>query len=840
MHASRHLQSKGEVRTLPSDAVLVTTLRAIGDGVISCDRDGRVVLMNAVAAELTGWSEEEATGHLLKDVFVILNQDTRQAVEDPAEKAFRLGRIVGLANHTLLVRRDGTEVAIDDSAAPVQDADGGVQGVVLVFRDVTVRRRAELSLELLSESGVILGEARDAATILHRIGAAASRHFADFCIFDLLTEGSVLQRIIGRHRDPAKQGVADRLQHFVPRPEDTTHPVRRALLTGQSLLMNDVTDEVMKATSVNGDHLAYLREQLHPRSAIVVPMEAAGEKLGAVSFCRNLLSGPFTDADLQTAKELVSRVCLALHYARVREALAAERAQLEAVLKAVPVGIIVADASGRIVRANEESEHILGHATRYSRSASDYGEYVAFHADGRQVKGEEYPLARALRENRAIRNEHLLYQQGDGTRKWVSLSATPVVGEAGRTLGAVVSISDIHELTLAQEKARRGEQRIQRLMNRASVGIAIGDEGGGLKYANDTLLRWIGYTAEDTAQGDVRWDRLTPSQYAAKDAIALTQLQETGHALPYEKAYVAKDGHLVPMLIGATMIPGAEEGDADDIAVFYTNLSLQKQAEAALLQTEKLTAVGRLASSISHEINNPLEAVTNLLFIVRNDPTLSQGGKDYLSAADRELARVSQVTSQTLRFHRQTTAATLVEPSALLEEVLSLYSSRLDNASIAISREYGNGVAVTCYEGDIRQVLNNLVSNAFGAMRGGGGHLRLRARYTTWWKTGQKGVCVTVADTGTGVPTEVRGRIFDAFFTTKGIHGTGLGLWISRRIVHKHRGHVRMKTSTEQGRHGTVFTLWLPLELAETARDAWYADSDHMSGNAIVFAGQTS
>ena len=828
------------LKSLPTDALLATTLRAIGDGVISCGRDGRIVLMNPVAEGLTGWTEQDAHGLLLKEVFQIINESSRQTVEDPVEKVLRLGRTVGLANHTVLIRRDGSEAAIDDSAAPIFDSDGTLCGVVLVFRDVTERRAAELNLGLLAESGRILGTARGTSEIIERIGSAVSQHFSDFCVFDLLTGKDQLERTVGRHRDVARQESIERLREFVPESQHTTRVVRRAIQTGRPILLNDLTEEQLRGEADDGEHIAYLREQVRPRSVIVIPMMCLDEKLGAISFCRNLLAAPFSQEDFTTATELVSRVSFALHYSRVRDALAIERAQLEAVLKAVPVGLIMADQSGRIVRANDESERILGHTIHSHEPELIGGVDRSLRSDGRQVGGEEFIISRAIEENRTVRDERHLYELGDGSRRWVSFSATPVSNQSGQNTGAVVSISDIDDLTRAQKRAERSEERIQRLMDRASVGIAIGDEDGGLKYTNDTLLRWIGYTADETARGEVRWDRLTPSQYAARDEIALEELRKTGYATPYEKAYVAKDGHAVPMLIGATLVPSLEEeAEGSDIAIFYTNLSLQKQAEAALLQTEKLTAVGRLASSISHEINNPLEAVTNLLFIVSNDPTLSQGGKDYLASADRELARVSQVTSQTLRFHRQTTAATLVEPRVLLEGVLSLYGSRLNNASIAISREYGKNVEVTCYEGDIRQVLNNFVSNAFGAMLGGG-HLRLRTRYMTWWNTGEKGVSITIADTGTGVSPQVLGRIFEAFFTTKGIHGTGLGLWISRRIVHKHRGHIRIKSSTKQGSHGSVFSLWLPLELADTARDAWYADSDHAGGSVAVLAAQNS
>lgn len=248
----------------------------------------------------------------------------------------------------------------------------------------------------------------------------------------------------------------------------------------------------------------------------------------------------------------------------------------------------------------------------------------------------------------------------------------------------------------------------------------------------------------------------------------------------------------------------------------------REQSALALIQNEKLAAVGRLASSIAHEINNPLEAVTNLLYLVRGEQGLSWTAQDYLDTADRELARVSQIASQTLRFHRQSTSATMVRPEALLHEVLNIYKTRLTNSKIIVEGDYGTDLYVTCYEGDIRQVLNNLVGNAFDVMRNGG-MLRLRTRETTWWANDEKGILFTVADNGSGMPGAVRDRIFDAFFSTKGIQGTGLGLWISRRIVHKHRGHLVVRSKTGET-HGTVFHLWLPYVLASTAKEAWHTD----------------
>ncbi|MGI4758270.1 MAG: PAS domain-containing protein, partial [Janthinobacterium lividum] len=219
------------MKTVPTDNILASTLRAIGDGVISCDRDGLVYMMNAIAEDLTGWKEQEALGHPLKEVFVIANETSRETVEDPVDKVLRFGAVVGMANHTILIRRDGTELAIDDSAAPVHNADGELRGVVLVFRDVTERREAEFNLELLSSSGKVLGEAVDADTILSRIDSLITLHFADLAIFDLLLPSGDLERRVGNHRLPDRQAVVNELYHFIPKAEVSSHPTRTALKT---------------------------------------------------------------------------------------------------------------------------------------------------------------------------------------------------------------------------------------------------------------------------------------------------------------------------------------------------------------------------------------------------------------------------------------------------------------------------------------------------------------------------------------------------------------------------------------------------------------------------------
>lgn len=236
-----------------------------------------------------------------------------------------------------------------------------------------------------------------------------------------------------------------------------------------------------------------------------------------------------------------------------------------------------------------------------------------------------------------------------------------------------------------------------------------------------------------------------------------------------------------------------------------------KMTEAAVMRNEKLAAVGRLASSISHEINNPLESVTNLLYLIKSNSDLD-AIREYTETAERELRRVSLITNQTLRFHRQSTYASPFFCHDLIGDSLSLFQGRLVNSNIQVEKRKRAEEPITCLGGEVRQVISNLIGNAIDAMPRGG-RLILRSRAATHWKTGEKGLAITVADTGIGMNAETQKKIFEAFFTTKGIGGTGLGLWISCEIVNRHGGTLRVRSSQAKQHTGTVFSLFLPYAL---------------------------
>jgi PAS domain S-box-containing protein len=252
----------------------------------------------------------------------------------------------------------------------------------------------------------------------------------------------------------------------------------------------------------------------------------------------------------------------------------------------------------------------------------------------------------------------------------------------------------------------------------------------------------------------------------------------------------------------------ASDGSIQAISAASLEITQQKKAELALIQSEKLAAVGRLASSISHEINNPLEAVTNLLYLISSHADLPDTLKDYVELSQAELARVSQIATQTLRFYRQAARPTLVTAEQLVEPVLNLYKGRLSNSDIEVNSILASATPILCLENEIRQVLNNLIANAIDAMRTGG-KLLVRAHDSSG-SDGRTGVRITIADTGNGMDAATRKRIFEPFFTTKGIQGTGLGLWISAGIIERHHGALRVRSSTHPAKHGTAFSLFLP------------------------------
>jgi nitrogen-specific signal transduction histidine kinase len=239
-----------------------------------------------------------------------------------------------------------------------------------------------------------------------------------------------------------------------------------------------------------------------------------------------------------------------------------------------------------------------------------------------------------------------------------------------------------------------------------------------------------------------------------------------------------------------------------------TEAAGRRRAEEALRRSEKLAAAGRLAATIAHEINNPLEAISNAIYLARTSP--SSEVAQYLKIADVELARVAQITRQTLGFYRETAAPCVVKISVLLDELLTLFSRKFEAKHLTIKKQYRGELDIWGLEGELRQVFANQIANAIYATPQNG-CLTIRIRRSKSWGNGQcPGTAVSLVDTGSGIPQEALTKIFDPFFTTKEDVGNGLGLWITHDIVTRHGGSIRARSNTRPGPSGTIFTTFLP------------------------------
>ena len=368
--------------------------------------------------------------------------------------------------------------------------------------------------------------------------------------------------------------------------------------------------------------------------------------------------------------------------------------------------------------------------------------------------------------------------------------------------------ADRETLRLKNEESERQLSEIETVYRTAPIGLALFDTKD-FRYLrlNDRQAQFFGLRPDQiigrtlTEMAPIEGLRELFERVAAGEPIVNFPLEGELATHPGEHRYWTVS--YFPVY--------APDGSIQAITAASLEITQQKKAEQALVNAEKLVAVGRLASSIAHEINNPLESVTNLLFLARHSESLEQIHQ-YLDTAEIELRRVSAISNQTLRFHKQSSSPQDIQCAPLIDGVISIYQGRIVNAHVIVERRMRAHQPVRCFEGEIRQVVSNLVSNAIDALLPRvGGRLMLRCREATDWKTGAQGIVITIADSGTGIPPDVQSKLFEPFFTTKGIGGTGLGLWVSKEIIDRHHGHLRVRSSQSPAHRGTVFTLFLPL-----------------------------
>jgi PAS domain S-box-containing protein len=313
---------------------LATTLQSIGDAVIATDTEGRVSFMNGVAERLTGWSESDARGRPMQEVFRIFSEMTGEPVESPVTKVLREGRVVGLANHTVLRSRAGVDIPIDDSGAPIRDDEGHLYGVVLVFRDVTLEKRDEKRRAFLARAADALIASIDYKETLATVARLAVPQLADWCAIDLLEPGASKHvQVAVAHADPAKVVFARALGERYPADPNARTGVPEVIRSGRAELYTEIPAAMLEAGAVDAEHLRILRE-LALESAMVVPFPGRdGRTLGAMTFIYAASRRRYTHEDLAFARDFAVRAAMAIENARALKEIAEAREREETMRK---------------------------------------------------------------------------------------------------------------------------------------------------------------------------------------------------------------------------------------------------------------------------------------------------------------------------------------------------------------------------------------------------------------------------------------------------------------------------------------------------------------------------
>jgi two-component system, NtrC family, sensor kinase len=360
------------------------------------------------------------------------------------------------------------------------------------------------------------------------------------------------------------------------------------------------------------------------------------------------------------------------------------------------------------------------------------------------------------------------------------------------------------------EELRESESQFRSLANSIPQMAWMGDAEGNLVWYNQRWYDFTGTTLEQVKGWG--WKVVHHPDHLERVVRGVQRAWDTGE--PWEDTFPirSKDGNYRWFLSRALPI---RDVSGKIVRWFGTNTDItdQKQAEEALIKSERMAAMGRLAGIIAHEINNPLEAISNAFYLLREHPSLDEEARYYSKLAEEELARVAHITKQTLSFYRESQQAIPVSLADVLDNVIELQSRRLQVSSIALEKRFQTRGLIQAYPVELKQVFLNIIANAVQAMPNGG-RLRIRLWECNDRKNGRRGVRVAIHDTGVGIAPEHAKRIFEPFFSTKEAKGTGLGLWISKGIVQKYEGSIRFRSMKFADRNGTCFSVFIPISAA--------------------------
>jgi len=488
---------------------------------------------------------------------------------------------------------------------------------------------------------------------------------------------------------------------------------------------------------------------------------------------------------------------------RLNDELRQRLAELETIMHVLPVGIMVAhDPVCRLVTGNTAASDLLG--TRPGENVSiisnPHGTLpFQLYRHGKLLQDpNELPLPKAALTGQPAGMMELDIRRRDGTSSNVLASAIPMFDDSGKVRGAIGAVVDVSGRKHMEDMLRERAE----LLELATEAIVVRDIEGKILFWNSGAESLYGWKREEVLGKNLHQTLETrfPSPLQLIHSTILAAGRWQGNLVQQ-----TRDGREITVASRQAL-----KTDGNRVVLeINRDITAQLLAQEALRKTERLAAMGRVAGIIAHEINNPLEAITNAFFLLRDHPSLDQEARYYANLAGEELERISHITRQTLSFYRESQQAVPISLPGLLDDILELQSRPVRLQNVSVERDYRTKENILGFPAELKQVFLNLIGNALQAMPTGG-RLRVSVHYLVETKTQRRGVRVRISDTGNGIEPEHAKRLFEPFFTTKSVKGTGLGLWISKGIIQKYEGAIHFRSMRTKALHGTCFSVFIP------------------------------
>jgi len=776
---------------------LRTTINSIGDALIATDIYGNITLMNPVAGKLSGWRLDDAIGRPLDDVFHIINAKSRKPAINPVNIVLRHGNVIGLANHTILVSKDGAEYQISDSAAPIRDGDGDITGVVLVFRDVTEEYATRQSLQKsrarfkrLFENAEISIWNEDLSDVYNSLEQLRKDGISD--LRQYLTENkqaawdmAAMVRVVQVNKATLNLFGAESENKFFHQIDRTFGPNAIeifidelcAIWAGDKTFRSEVDFQTLDGTIIN--------------AVISFQIPESNEGFSSI---------PISIMDITDLK----RAEAALRESEARLALHMENSQL---------AVVGCDKDFACVQWNPAAEKIFGYSREevlgkntvellvpkdYSPKMAELAEDIKLHLNGQHSINEN-----VTRDGRLIICE------------WFN---TPLIDEHGNSVGSASLVQDITKYHLAEENLRN----LSRAVEQSPVSIVITDTRGAIEYVNPQFEKTTGYTAEEVLGENCR---VLKSGHTPKEEYTeLWQAITSGTQWRGEFHNKRKDGSI--FLEKASISPvTAEDGTITHFVAIKEDVTERRKLEEHLRRSQKMEAIGELAGGISHDFNNLLGIIIGNLDLVMRKMDGDGAILDRLQKAQNAALRGSSLTRRLLNFSHQTPeASSPANVNKIINSLKELIGKSLTR-QIALETILTDELwMVEINTGDFEDMLVNLSLNARDAMPDGG-RLIIETRNITinqptiaGKRTIKHGeyVEIAISDSGTGIDEGAASRIFDPFFTTKEKDkGTGLGLAMVYSFIQRSKGYISFYSEENVG---TTFRVYLPRSLTSSQK----------------------